>query len=198
MISEKNKSSYPSKISDPSTWVDSHGDYLFRYALMRLRNKELAENMVQETFLAALTARHSFSGRSSERTWLTGILKHKMIDQFRKSFREKSVSEIQTDEEQTIDQFYDAMENPKGYPKEWMPEPESVLHSKEFWQTFRSCLGHLPERTASAFSMRELDDMATKDICKELGISPTNLWVILHRARLQLRACLEQNWFEKK
>ena len=194
----KPQNKYPSKISDPSTWVESHGDYLFRYALMRLRNREQAENMVQEAFLAALTARSSFSGRSSERTWLIGILKHKIIDQYRKSFREQPISQIQIEEEQTIDQFYDAMENPKGYPKDWMPDPQSVLHSKEFWETLRGCLKHLPERTANAFSMRELDDMNTDEICKELGISPTNLWVMLHRARLQLRACLEQNWFEKK
>lgn len=198
MTPQRNKQSYPSKISDPATWVESHGDYLFRYALMRLRNKEQAENIVQETFLAALTARQSFSGRSSERTWLIGILKHKIIDQYRKTFREKPISQIQTEEEQTIDQFYDAVENPKGYPKDWMPDPEKVLHSKEFWDTLKGCLGHLPARTAHAFTMREMDDMDTGDICKELEISPTNLWVMLHRARLQLRACLEQNWFEKK
>ncbi|NLE65155.1 MAG: sigma-70 family RNA polymerase sigma factor, partial [Elusimicrobia bacterium] len=163
--------SYPKSISDPSTWVDSHGDYLFRYALMRVRNREQAENMVQETFLAALTARHSFSGRSSERTWLIGILKHKIIDHFRKSFRERPVTDIQTNEEQTIDQFYDAVENPKGYPKDWMPDAEAVLHSKEFWEIFRSCMTKLPERTASAFSMRELDGMDTGEICKELGIT---------------------------
>ncbi|NLE64990.1 MAG: RNA polymerase subunit sigma, partial [Elusimicrobia bacterium] len=92
--------------------------------------------------------------------------------------------------------FYDAVENPKGYPKDWMPDAEAVLHSKEFWEIFRACMSKLPERTASAFSMRELDGMDTGEICKELGITATNLWVILHRARLQLRACLEQNWFK--
>jgi RNA polymerase sigma-70 factor, ECF subfamily len=191
------KKEFPDRISDPATWVDSHGDYLFRYALMRLRNREAAENAVQETFLAALSARKSFGGRSSERTWLVGILKHKIIDHYRKSFRESSISQIQSDEEQTIDQFYDAVENPKGYPKDWMPDPAKVLHSREFWDVFKGCLGHLPQRTASAFSMREMDGMETDEICKELGISPTNLWVMLHRARLQLRACLEENWFEK-
>ncbi len=196
-MGSSNKKEFPVRISDPATWVDSHGDYLFRYALMRLRNREAAENAVQETFLAALSARKSFGGRSSERTWLIGILKHKIIDHYRKSFRESSISQIQSDEEQTIDQFYDAVENPKGYPKDWMPDPVKVLHSREFWDIFKGCLGHLPQRTASAFSMREMDGMETDEICKELGISPTNLWVMLHRARLQLRACLEENWFEK-
>lgn len=188
----------PEGLSDPSTWVDRHGDYLFRYALMRTRNKEAAENLVQETFLAALTARKSFSGRSAERTWMIGILKHKLIDQYRKSFREKSVTEIQTDEEQTIDSFYDAVGNPGQYPKDWMPDQQALMNSKDFWNVFRNCLGKLPERTAAAFSMRELDDRDTQEICQELGINSTNLWVMLHRARLQLRACLENNWFEKK
>lgn len=183
-------------VSDPASWIDKHGDYLFRYALMRVRNREAAENLVQETFLAALTARRSFSGRSTERTWMIGILKHKIIDQYRKSFREKPVSELQTEEEQTIDSFYDAMENPRKYPKDWMAAPEALLHSKEFWEVLKECMGKLPKRTASAFAMRELDDMDTSDVCKELGITPTNLWVILHRARLQLRECLERNWFE--
>ena len=188
-------------LSDPATWVGQHGDYLFRYALMRLRNRDLAENLVQETFLAALTAKNSFSGRSSERTWMVGILKHKIIDHYRKDFRERPVTDLQNAqlaEEQTIDSFYDAMENPRKYPKDWMPEPQSTLNSKEFWSTFHGCLGHLPERTAQAFTMRELDDLNTADICKELGITPTNLWVMLHRARLQLRECLERNWFDKK
>ncbi len=188
-------------LSDPAGWVDQHGDYLFRYAMMRLRNRDLAENLVQETFLAALAGKDSFSGRSAERTWMVGILKHKIIDHYRKDFREKTVTDMQThqsEEEQTIDQFYDAMEKPRKYPKDWMPDPQALLNNKEFWNTLHSCMGHLPERTAHAFSLRELDNMETEDICKELGISPTNLWVMLHRARLQLRACLEENWFERK
>lgn len=188
-------------LSDPATWVDEHGDYLYRYALMRLRNRDLAENLVQETLLAAIAGKKSFSGRSSERTWMIGILKHKIIDHYRKDFRERTVTDLQTrqfEEEQTIDQFFDAKEHPNKYPKDWMPAPQAILHSKEFWETLHGCLGHLPKRTAHAFSMRELDDMDTTDICKELGITPTNLWVMLHRARLQLRECLERNWFEGK
>jgi RNA polymerase sigma-70 factor (ECF subfamily) len=200
MRSKHLKPDEPKKLTDPSGWVDEHGDYLFRYAMMRLRNKDLAENMVQETFLAALKGQKSFGGRSAARTWMVGILKHKIIDHYRKDFREKPVTDLQRfqeDEEQTIDGFYDAMDNPQKYPKDWMPDPQAVLHSKEFWETLHSCMGHLPARTAHAFSMRELDDMDTADICKELGISPTNLWVMLHRARLQLRECLERNWFDK-
>lgn len=192
------KTTYPSRLSDPSAWADQHGDYLFRYALMRVRNRESAENLVQETFLAALAGRNSFSGRSSEKTWMVGILKHKIIDQFRKSFREKSITELQTDEEQAIDDFYDMVGHPKQYPKSWMPDPQALLHSKEFWEVLHSCLDRLPEKTASAFIMRELDNWSTDDICTELKITPANLWVMLHRARLQLRQLLEENWFEKE
>ena len=187
----------PSGISDPSTWVTQHGDYLYRYALMRVRNVDLAENLVQDTFLAALAGRKSFSGRSAEKTWMVGILKHKIIDHYRKGFREKSVTELQTDEEQTIDEFFDMAGHPKQRPRDWMPDQEVLLHSKEFWQVFRSCLSQLPERTANAFTMRELDGRSTEEICATLSITPTNLWVMLHRARLQLRALLEKEWFEK-
>jgi RNA polymerase sigma-70 factor (ECF subfamily) len=196
-MSRNDQTAYASRISDPITWVDQYGDYLFRYSLMRVRNRELAENLVQETFLAALECRHSFSGRSSEKTWMTGILKHKIIDQFRKSVREKSITELQINDEQTVDEFYDAVGHQKQIPKDWMPDPQALLHSKEFWEVLRSCLGSLPERTAIAFVMRELDDRDTEDICRELEITPTHLWVMLHRARLQLRELLEKNWFEK-
>lgn len=196
-VSRSKGTAYPARISDPSTWVDRHGDYLYRYALMRVRSRELAENVVQETYLAALTGRNSFSGCSSEKTWMVGILKHKIVDQFRKSFREKAVTEIQTDEKQTIDQFYDAVGQPKQYPRGWMPDPEALLHSKEFWEALHECLNRLPERTAAAFMMREFENQSTEEICQALRVTPTNLWVILHRARLQLRMLLEENWFEK-
>ena len=128
---------------------------------------------------------------------MTGILKHKIIDQFRKGIREKSITELQADDEQTIDQFYDAVGHSKNIQRNWMPDQEALLHSKEFWKMLHSCLARLPERTANAFIMRELDGRDTEDICRELAITPTNLWVMLHRARLQLRALLEMNWLEK-
>lgn len=201
MSALKNKKDKSLGFSDPSIWVEKYGDYLFRYAMMRLRSKEAAENAVQETFLAALKSKDSFAGKSSESTWMIGILKHKIIDHYRKDFREKNATDMQTfqsEEEQTIDGFYDAMENPKKYPKDWMPDPQATLHSKEFWETLQDCMTKLPLKVSHAFAMRELDDMDTSLICKELGITPTNLWVMLHRARLQLRACLEINWFEVK
>jgi RNA polymerase sigma-70 factor, ECF subfamily len=184
------------QLTNPEKWVDLHGSYLFRFALSRLRNSELAENLVQETFLAALQGKNSFSGRSSERTWLIGILKHKIYDHLRRKYREVPITDVKQ-EEQTIDSFYDNAGVPNEKPTDWMPNPRELLKSNEFWETFENCLKKLPQRAADAFSLREIDDLDTKQICKLLRLTPTNLWVVLHRARLQLRRCLETNWFEK-
>lgn len=181
--------------TDPQNWVDEHGDHLFRYALSRIRNREIAENLVQETFLAGLKAQASFSGHSAERTWLIAILKHKMIDHLRQSYREKPVSDLIYDDK-TIDEFFDETEHFKKDPVNWTPQAQAVLEKTEFWQTVENCLQKLPQKIADAFSLREIENMTTKDICKLLQITPTNLWVILHRARLQLRECLQINWFE--
>jgi len=182
--------------SDPAKWVDTYGNYLYRFALGRLRNPELAENAVQETFLAALQANKSFAGRSSERTWLVGILRHKIIDHYRKKYREVPVSNLKSDQE-TVDSFFDRTEHPKKFPSKWLPDPRELSENKEFWEVLEKCLKKLPKATADAFSLREMDKADTEEICKILGISATNLWVMLHRARLQLRGCLEENWFEK-
>lgn len=184
------------KISPPLQWVDLHGNYLYRFALSRLRHPDLAENMVQETFLAALTARKNFSGRSSERTWLIGILKHKIIDHLRRKYREIPATDLNEDQA-AVDNLFDSVEHPLKFPSGWIPNPRELTQNKEFWQTLEGCIKKLPDKTAHAFTLREMDKRETREICKILKITPTNLWVMLHRARLQLRECLEINWFEK-
>ncbi len=181
--------------TSPEEWVTRHGNYLYRFALTRLRRPDLAENAVQETFLAALKAHKTFAGRSSERTWLTGILKHKIYDHFRRHAREIDVSDLIDEDQQTVDSFYDHTGRPHHPPTEWIPNPREVSKSKEFWEVLERCLKKLPLPTAHAFMMREIEKMTTQQICKNLNITATNLWVMLHRARLQLRACLEDNWF---
>lgn len=183
--------------TNPEVWIDTHGDHLFRYALGRVRNREVAENLVQETFLAGLKAQAAFSGQSAERTWLIAILKHKIIDHLRQSYREKPVSDL-ISEEQTIDEFFDETGHYKKEPGNWVPQAQTTLERTEFWQTIENCLQKLPQKTADVFSLREIENKDTKEICKLFNISPTNLWVILHRARLQLRQCLETNWFERQ
>ena len=186
----------PHQGSDPQEWASQYGNYLYRYALGRLRNPEEAENAVQETFLAALSARKNFSGRSTERTWLVGILKHKIIDHIRKSYKEKPVSELQENED-AVNSFFDAVGHPQKYPSDWSFEQEELLANKEFWVVLRQCLQKLPKLNHDAFLLREIEGMSTEVICKILKITPSNLWVIMHRSRSQLRQCLETAWFER-
>jgi RNA polymerase sigma-70 factor, ECF subfamily len=184
------------RLSDPAEWVDRHGDYLFRFAMLRIGDRHAAEDLVQETFLAALGARGSFSGRSSEETWLVGILKHKIADHFRRKAREPLLTDapISGPEGDPFDEAGAWREAPAA----WTPDPERLVRDKEFADRLARCLSELPPRHASAFALREVDGMETGEICKVLEISETNLWVILHRARMRMRRCLEVHWFERK
>ena len=169
--------------------------YLLRYAMLHLRDRELAEDVVQETLLAALEGRAGFSGNSSHRTWLTGILKHKIIDLMRRRSRERPLtsSECESDAD-AIDALFKQDGHWQQFPASW-GDPERALEDKEFREIFEKCSQRMPERTARVFMMREVMELTTEEICKELSITPTNLWVMLHRARLSLRECLEVNWF---
>jgi len=191
MANKKNRA----QKSSPEEWVNLHGHHLYRFALARLRQPELAQNAVQETFLAALKGHEKFAGRSSERTWLTGILKHKIYDHFRHHAREIDVSDLIDENTQAVDSFYDYTGHPHQAPADWLPNPREVTKSKEFWEVLERCLKKLPVHTAHAFMMREIDHQSTEEICKNLNITATNMWVMLHRARLHLRECLENNWF---
>lgn len=182
------------KILNPESWVDQYGNYLYNFALGRLRNHENAENAVQETFLAALKAMSNYAGKASERTWLTGILKHKIIDHMRKSYKERPVT-LQ-DENAPIDNLFDHKGSRTKMPSGWLPDPKQLLENKEFWETFQNCKEKLPQTTADAFTLKEIEKIEGKEICEILNITPSNFWVLLHRARLQLRECLEENWFD--
>ncbi|MFM2090082.1 MAG: hypothetical protein RLZZ127_571 [Planctomycetota bacterium] len=174
---------------DGDAWVDAHAEALFRYALTRLRRREDAEDAVQETLLAALTAKRAFRGDSSERTWLIGILRHKIVDRIRADVRAPVVADAGDD-----DGF-----GPDGLwvrpPRTWDGDPHRGVENDAFWERARACFGTLPDRHAQAFMLRVMDDMPAEEVCKQLGITPTNLWVMLHRARTKLRECLERTWF---
>ena len=181
---------------DLERWVEEHGDCLYRYALIRVRRPELAEDLVQETFFAAVRTSGSFRGKSSERSWLCGILKNKICDHFRKLGRETTFADLEFLDDELSHKFV-----PQGFwnheqgPLEWKLEADVVMHRAEFWETFRSCLDKLPDRVADVFMLRETEEMETEQICRDLNISPNNLWVMLHRARMALPECLEINWF---
>lgn len=182
---------------DPSQWVNRHGDALYRFALARLRNADLAENAVQETFVAALRARESFRGSSSERTWLIGILKRKVIDHFRKSARERPLGERDGGPDPHADLF-DERGHWKTDLSDWGDKPDQAVQQGQFWRVLQACLDEIPERQARAFLLREVDGLEADELCKLLGVTETNLWVILHRARGRLRRCLDENWFAEE
>jgi RNA polymerase sigma-70 factor (ECF subfamily) len=188
---------------DPALWVDQHGDYLFRYAVFRLRDTSLAEDILQETLLSALQSYHNFEGRGSERTWLVGILKHKIIDHYRRASRETPESQLESDAFEHEELFRESGEWKDHWvadkaPVEWYTGPAELVEQNEFWVVFRECLSPLPPRIANAFTLREVDGLKSEEICEVLSITVNNLWVMLHRARLHLRQCLEANWFRNQ
>ncbi len=182
---------------DPSGWVDLHGDALYRYALLRVKDPHAAEDLVQETFYSALRALDRFKGDSSERTWLIGILKHKVIDFFRKSVREIPSTDLTNEDDSLEMDLFDEKGRWMTPPRDWDVIPSKALEDKEFWRVFQDCLDGLTSALRNVFTMKEIDGMKGEEICKILGISATNLWVILHRSRGRLRKCLESNWFRE-
>jgi RNA polymerase sigma-70 factor (TIGR02943 family) len=175
---------------DPGRWVDAHGNVLYRYALSRLRDPDAAEEVVQETFVAALEAREQYSGAGTEAGWLMGILKRKIVDLVRRRNRADSAAggDSQPD---PVELLFDSKGNWRVDPRLARGRPEAALEREEFWGAFRACLDHLPQRQADVFTLRELEEVESEGICEALGISTSNLWVLLHRARLRLIHCLK-------
>jgi RNA polymerase sigma-70 factor (TIGR02943 family) len=184
---------------DPRRWVDEHEGCLYGYALTRVRVPEVAKDLVQETLLAGIRSLETFEGRSSERSWLVGILKHKIFDYLRTAHRETSFTDMESflsDGSQSFDA--EACWNSLNNAQQRSTGPAEVTLKTEFWQIIRDCLAELPRRQSLIFMLRELDCMSTQEICRTVSISESNLWVMLHRARLALRDSLERNWFEKR
>lgn len=181
----------------PDHWVDEHGDALYRYALLRTRDQHKAEELVQETFLAALEARNRFAGAASVRTWLIGILKHKITDQFRNEARELQSEDPADshDEENWIDENFTSRGRWSANLTDW-GDPVKTLQEGQFLDVLQYCLKHMPERLAHLFVMREVSEEDTESICRELEITSANLWTMLYRARMRLRQCLDRNWLK--
>ncbi|MFN0066458.1 MAG: sigma-70 family RNA polymerase sigma factor [Limisphaerales bacterium] len=185
---------------DPERWVEEHGGYLYHFALSRVRDPGRAEDFVQEALLAALKSADRYQGRSTERTWLTGILKNKLLDHFRKAGRETTFTDLEfygEEEREAFDHpvFAEHWTDAAG-PQDWGGIGE-CLDRGQFWQAFHDCTRKLPARVAQVFLLREVDGTPGEEICRLLAITPNNLWVMLHRARMALRRCLEENWFQK-
>jgi RNA polymerase sigma-70 factor (TIGR02943 family) len=178
---------------NPDTWIDKYADYLFNYAVVRVNNEDVAKDLVQETFFAGLKSAKNFQGKASERTWLIAILKRKVIDYYRKINSKKGRAEVRMN-------FYNEGENEGSWieervPQSWDNETEKLIENEELKSQLDVCLDYLPEKYAMVFRMKTIQEFETEEICKELDITASNLWVIIHRARMQLRKCMEDNWF---
>lgn len=181
-------------VNDPRIWVEKYSDTLYQFALKRISDKELAKDLVQETFISAWKSAHQYNASASFQTWIFTILKNKIIDHYRKtSAREQSAL---VDSE---DVFFDEADLwRKGYyPVEWQvpATAETKLESSEFMRVLDSCKGRLKNIQQQVFVLKYLEGMDSEEICKALLISSSNYWVIIHRAKVQLRACLERKWF---
>ncbi len=180
---------------NPHTWLKEHGDYLYRYAMSRLHNEELAQDMLQETLLAGWKGYAKFAGQSSIRTWLVGILKHKIIDYIRREIRTRNLKNAV--ESDPTSAFFNANGSWSEAPNAWKENPEDLCKNEQFHKTLESCISKLPEKQQLVFRMRDIAGEDTPTVCKCCDITSTHLHVLLHRARLTLRKCLNMHWFEK-
>ena len=180
--------------------VESHRGYMLRFATAKLRDADQAEEVVQEALLAALDGIDSFSGQSALRTWLTSILKFKIIDLQRRVISERAhIASAPAEDDSTDPEWFDKMFDDTGH---WQPRlaawsnPDGALEQKQFFDVFERCMDKLPSAASRVFFKREVMGVDTEDICKEESITASNCWVMLHRARVALRECLDRNWFQ--
>lgn len=192
---DTNKAKYP-KDTGPNSWVALHADYLYSYAYTRVDDTEQAKDLVQETFLAALEGWERFNRQSAERTWLTGILKNKIYDVYRKKARSAQNEPLSTDGPDPDDYFEgDTGHWKQGYyPGAFGIEDTPALENQEFEGIIRSCMAKMPPLWASVFTMKHIEEESSEDICMRLAITASNFWVISHRVKVSLRDCLQKNW----
>ncbi len=185
-----------SRLQSQSLWIEKYADTLFNFAFVRLGDRETAKDLVQETFLSALQSFASFRGESSEKTWLVSILKNKIIDHYRKRRTITSVPLFDADGASELDKYFDQEGEwrESARPASWAGTGYHSLRSQEFLEILRKCLSKLHELGKEIFVSKYLDEMDSEEICKKLDVSASNYWVIMHRAKLQLRQCMEKNW----
>lgn len=176
-------------------WLSQYGDHLYRYACSRVADASQAEDLLQETLISALKSFESFRGQSTEKTWLTGILRHRILDFYRKRARQWRVPDsFEGVEGSWFDQDGHWNREHSNAGMEWEPDPSHILDQKEFMETLHHCITQLPEKAAAVFVQRELEFEKTASILEDLNISESNLWVLLHRARNMLKRCIQTNW----
>jgi RNA polymerase sigma-70 factor (TIGR02943 family) len=184
----------------PEKWVELYADYLYNYAYYRVNKEELAQDLVQDTFLSGLKAQDTYKGQASEKTWLVSILKNKIIDHYKKaSTRNESPLKLETYDTPSLDYFFNREKNghwqSETKPKDWGGN-DTTYDSKEFYRVLEDCMEKLPEKWKGIFTMSLLEEADSKLVCKEFNLTSSNFWVIIHRAKLNLRGCLEKNWLK--
>ncbi len=190
---ENNSERMPLHQLNPDTWVDLYADYLFNFAVARVSDAEIAKDLVQETFFAGLKSAKNYKGDASERTWLIAILKRKVIDHYRKINSKKGKAEVRMSYSSGSDAQGDWLEEQVADPFSTLEN--SVIENEELGMAIQSCISKLPKKQAKVFTMKTIQGISTEDICNELGINPSNLWVMIHRSRTALMGCLNENWF---
>ena len=183
----------PNHLLNPNKWIDLYADYLFNYTISRVNDREIAQDLVQETFLAGLKSMKNFKGEASERTWLISILKRKIIDHYRKINSIKGKAEVRITSNNESETEGDWLEERVADPFD--KTAEDSMQNIELGEAILNCLSKLPEKQAEVFRMKTIEGIETEDICNELNISASNLWVIIHRARTAIASCLKENWF---
>lgn len=196
IINLKDKMDVQNPTKEIRYWVQLYSDNLYTRALYKVGVKEVAEDLVQETFLAAFQSIHQFEGKSSPKTWLFAILNNKITDYYRKNSRSPAMDISQRKDTSSFFDM-DGQWIKEERPAEWPEETEHLLDNAAFNDVLQTCLKKLPDNWYSAVRLKYLEEKKGNMICQELGISPTNFWQILHRAKLHLRKCLELNWFKK-
>lgn len=179
---------------NPEKWVEKYGDYLYNFAYGRVHSKEISEDLVQDTFIAGLKAMKSFKGKSTELTWLISILKRKVIDHYRKTSNKKEIAASEFTKPFQKEGVYAGQWIMERAPKVWKEDLDDPIHQEEFRDILALCLSHLPDKWKAVFVLKFIEEVNSDEVCKELGCTPSNLWVMLHRARLKLRECIEMEW----
>lgn len=184
----------PNHKLDPNHWITLYSDYLFNYAISRVNDREIAQDLVSETFLSGLKSMVNFKGKASERTWLTSILKRKIIDHYRKTNSNKGKAEVRMGYSYPTESEGDWLEERVADP--FGKTAEDVMENVELGDAIYNCLSKLPEKQARIFELKRITGYDTETICNKLNITSSNLWVQIHRARTALASCLEKNWFK--
>ena len=181
---------------EPENWIANYADYLLSFAMFRINNILVCEDLVQETFLSAWKAKNNFKGNSSEKTWLTSILKNKIIDEYRKKSR-NIIVENEKIENTFFEEGIIAHWKKENMPQSWDPIAIDKMISKEYYEILHKCITKLSEHQAALLQEKYFEESKSEKICKDFNITKSNYWITMHRINLQLRKCIESNWIKK-